>query len=407
MDKPPFILRLTRRLRHEISQMRKAATDACTTMYYEFGIEKYPVLARAAQKIISPVPRTYTDTYIHEEPTADYIGAPTVSHHHDAYIVATYPVDAHVQKSNLTFLYFHPRHMACSYYSSFAEMHTFYYTPFEDYIYTCATIRNAILYDYDTLLERNYSFDTENGEIYIFWMQLPRFIKKMAAKNPRLREKLFVWNMEQLSIPRYQIDARRQYTASNYPKVLTHSPSNLRFLPPGSIVLPYRRDPREVAKLQACSAGAFEYDVAFVGDANERRGNVLRALEARGIKIIHLTNTYGDARDELIGKAKILLNVQWSKAHAIYPHQRCDRWMFAGKLIVSNECLDQDQLDVHANVVFAPHDRLVDKVEEMLADFDRFQHEYTNNDLEKIARERDMYWHCFVENAQFSNLPTN
>ena len=76
--------------------------------------------------------------------------------------------------------------------------------------------------------------------------------------------------------------------------------------------------------------------------------------------------------------------------------------MFAGKLIVSDECLDQDLLDVRANVLFAPRDRLVDKVEEVLADFDRFQREYTNKDLETIARARDADWHRFVDHCQFS-----
>ena len=389
-----------RRLWNKISKMREVATEACTAMYYEFGIEKYPAVARVAQKFISPVPRTYTDTYDHEQPTADHIGAPAVSHHHDAYIVATYPVDVRAQKSNLTFLYFHPRYTR-SWQSALAKMGTYWYTPFEDYIYASATIRDAVLYDYDALLERYYSFDTENDEIYIFWMQLPRFIKKMAAKNPRLRKKIFVWNMEQLSHPPYQGHVRRQYTAPNYPKVLTHSPSNLRFLPPGSIVLPYRRDPREVAKLRAYSAGAFEYDVAVVSDG-PRRDNVRRALTAKGIKTLDIRNTYGDARDELIGKAKILLNVQFSGTYKIYSHQRCDRWMFAGKLIVSDECLDQDLLDVRANVLFAPRDRLVDKVEEVLADFDRFQREYTNKDLETIARARDADWHRFVDHCQLS-----
>ncbi len=400
MDKPPFVLRLIRRSRATLSRIREVVADAHTvlTIYCKLEIKKYPAVARVARKIISPVPRTYTDTYTHKEPAGDYIGAPTVSHHHDAYIVATYPVDAHVQKSNLAFLYFQPRYKTIYRRRYLPFLGTYYYV-FEDYIYASATIRDAVLYDYDTLLERNYSFDAENGEIYIFWMQLPRFIKKMAAKNPRLRKKIFVWNMEQLSVPHWKRSFL--YTEPNHPAILTHAPSNLRFLPPGSIVLPYRRDPREVAKLQACSAGAFEYDVAVVG-SSERRRSVLRALKAKGIKTVHVVDSFGNARDELIGKAKILLNVQYKDDYKIYSHVRCDRWMFAGKLIVSDECLDQDQLDVRANVVFAPCDRLVDKTEEVLADFDRFQREYTNNDLEKIACARDAHWRRFVDHYQWS-----
>ena len=386
-------------VRYRISNTRAVVASACRAIYWERGIGRYPGLARAAKKITSLPARTYTDTYNHEVPTADHIAAPAVSHHNDAYIVATYPVDAHVQKSDLAFLYFQPRHKTLytrRHLPMFLE--AVWYSPFEDYIHASATIRDTVLYDCDALLERSYSFDADNGEIYIFWMGIPRFIEKMAAKNPRLRKKIFVWSAEQLSAPHWQ---SVRYIEPNHPTILTHAPSNLRFLPPGSIALPYRRDPREVAKLRAYSAGAFEYDVAVVS-GGPRRENVLRTLAAKGIKTVHITDTYGDARDELIGKAKILLNVQFSGTYKIYSHIRCDRWMFAGKLIVSDECLDQDLLDVRANVLFAPRDRLVDKVEEVLADFDRFQREYTNKDLETIARARDADWHRFVDHCQFS-----
>lgn len=366
-------------------------------IYYDLEIEKYPVLARVAGKILSPPIRTYTGARAAREPPPGHTGTPAVPCRDDAYTVTTYPVDAHVQKSGLAFILFMPRYYVTWLRRYVPHRRTIFYGPFEDYFHVSATIRDVVLYDHDTLL-KNYSFNAENDDIYIFWMHTPRFIEKMARKNPRLRNKLFTCDMEQLTVPHFRRHARR-YTRSNQPEVLTHSLSNLRFLPPESIYLPYRRHPGEVAKLKAYSAGTFEYDVAIIG-GNQRRVDIMRALEARGIKTVYIQYSFGDPRDETIGKAKMLLNVQISDHHKIYPHIRCDRWMFAGKLVVSEDCFGQDQLDVRDNVVFAPYERLADKTQEVLADFERFQHEYTNKDLDKIARERDALWHGFVERCR-------
>ncbi len=373
-------------------------------IYYNLEIEKYSVLTRVIKKIILPPVRSYTSGYAYNEPCSlDYIGAPTLScNPNGAYLVATYPVREYLQKNNLAFIYFYPRYITYwgsrRFLSSPSHGKSFYVL-FEDYIHSSATIQNVVLYDHDIFLKKNYSFDAENGDIYIFWMHLPCFIEKMAKKNPHLQKKLFVWNMEQLTDPLYQKHARI-YAKLRYPKVLTHSPSNLRFLPPGTIYLPYRYNPREVAKLRSYLVSAFKYDVVFVGEMTPRRADLIRDLQARGIKTAQVTCTFGDACDALVAEAKILLNIQFKKDSKIYPHIRCDRWIFAGKLIVSEECLDWDQLDIHHNVIFAPYEQLVDKIEEVLAAFEHFQREYTNNDLNKIAQERERHWHRFIEQCR-------
>ncbi len=366
-------------------------------IYHDLEIEKYPVVARVVGKILSPPGRTYTGAQVIKEPLPGHTGTPAVPCRNDAYTVTTCPVDAHVQKSGLAFLFFIPLHFTI-WIRRVPCRNRIFYGAFEDYIQASATIRDVVLYDHEALLKRGYPFDAGSDNIYIFWMQLPRFIKKMAKKHPHLRNRLLILNVEQLVVPHHRRHAGL-YARSNQPEVLTHSPSNLRFLPPGSIHLPYRRHLEETAKLKSYSAGTFKYDVAIIGE-QQRRTNLVRALEARGIKTLYIWDSFGNPRDEAIGKARILLNVRHSGVHTIYPHIRCDRWMFAGKLIVSEDCLDQEKLDVRDNVVFAPYERLVDKVQEVLADFDRFQREYTNNDLDGIARDRDAHWHRFVEQCR-------
>ena len=179
-------------VRYRIRNIRAIVVSACKAIYWEFGIGRYPDLARVAKKITPLAARTYTDTYNHEVPTANHIAAPAVSHHNDAYIVATYPVDAHVQKSNLAFLYFQPRHKTL-YPQRYSPMffEGVLYSPFEDYIHASATIRDTVLCDCDALLGRSYSFDAENGEIYIFWGEDSPFHRENGRKEPAFAEKDF------------------------------------------------------------------------------------------------------------------------------------------------------------------------------------------------------------------------
>ena len=58
------------------------------------------------------------------------------------------------------------------------------------------------------------------------------------------------------------------------------------------------------------------------------------------INIIFISNIFGDARDKIIGKAKILLNIHGEDNFKIYENIRCERWRFAGITIISENCID-------------------------------------------------------------------
>jgi hypothetical protein len=57
------------------------------------------------------------------------------------------------------------------------------------------------------------------------------------------------------------------------------------------------------------SAPVQDIDVLFYGSLNERRTGILRALDAAGVRVHCAFGLYGSKRDELIGRAKIVLNL--------------------------------------------------------------------------------------------------
>jgi len=57
-----------------------------------------------------------------------------------------------------------------------------------------------------------------------------------------------------------------------------------------------------------------DIDVLFYGSRNERRNRILRALEADGVRVAAVFGVYGDQRDALIARAKLVLNMHYYDA---------------------------------------------------------------------------------------------
>lgn len=54
-----------------------------------------------------------------------------------------------------------------------------------------------------------------------------------------------------------------------------------------------------------------DIDVLFYGSINERRSRVLDAIKSHGLNVHVVYGSYGKARDDLIGKSKIVLNLHY------------------------------------------------------------------------------------------------
>jgi hypothetical protein len=103
-----------------------------------------------------------------------------------------------------------------------------------------------------------------------------------------------------------------------------------------------------------------DIDVLFVGSIVERRLAVLQALHERGANVIPAFGVYGAERDELIARAKIVLNVHMYEAK-VFEVVRVSYLLANRCFVVSETGADAGIENAFAGgVAFADYDRLVD-----------------------------------------------
>jgi glycosyltransferase involved in cell wall biosynthesis/SAM-dependent methyltransferase len=110
-----------------------------------------------------------------------------------------------------------------------------------------------------------------------------------------------------------------------------------------------------------------DIDVLFYGSFNERRGAILQELRAKGLNVNHVFGVYGEARDALIARSKVVLSMHYYlpgafEAVRVY-------YLLANKKAVVAECNPGEYVDPLVSQGFAalPYDRLVQGCEELVA----------------------------------------
>jgi len=101
-----------------------------------------------------------------------------------------------------------------------------------------------------------------------------------------------------------------------------------------------------------------DIDVLFYGSMNERRAEVLAQIRSSGLRVVELFDVYGSARDELISRAKIVVNIHFYPT-AIFESVRIAHLLASGKCVVSEgDATDPDCTDVAEGLVLCPYDKI-------------------------------------------------
>ncbi len=109
-------------------------------------------------------------------------------------------------------------------------------------------------------------------------------------------------------------------------------------------------------------------DVLFYGSRNERRRDILLALERAGLRVRYLFGVYGQERNRAIAGAKVVLNMHLFEP-GIHELIRTSFLLANSKAVVS-ECNDDTEIeeDIRRAVVPAPYDGLVEACAELVRD---------------------------------------
>jgi hypothetical protein len=129
-----------------------------------------------------------------------------------------------------------------------------------------------------------------------------------------------------------------------------------------------------------------DIDVLFIGSLNERRRSMLARLQQAGMAVVSLFNKYGQERDDVIARAKIMLNIHFYEAR-IFEAVRVSYYLANGLCVLSESSGDA-MLDAEwgAGVCFAPYQGLVQKAQALLAD-DALRADYGERGL-ALMRQR-------------------
>lgn len=145
-----------------------------------------------------------------------------------------------------------------------------------------------------------------------------------------------------------------------------------------------------------------DIDVFFYGSFNERRMTILQRLADCGLSVIATDKAYGPERDEVIARAKIVLNVHYLEGNA-FEIVRVS-YLLANRTCVVSEYSgnDPDVAHIRDGVEFAPYEELVSRCVALVGDPVR-RAELAETGFRRISsrRQSDLLKSCVEENASY------
>ena len=100
-----------------------------------------------------------------------------------------------------------------------------------------------------------------------------------------------------------------------------------------------------------------DIDVLFYGVYNERRVAPLRRLAQRGWKVTWVNGVYGEERDRLIARARIVINLHFYSESRLEV-ARCFYLLANGRFVLSEESFDAWETGLAGGIAFAPYESI-------------------------------------------------
>ena len=164
------------------------------------------------------------------------------------------------------------------------------------------------------------------------------------------------------------------------------------------IYLPYQYNLRDQVQLQNID-DKYDYDIGIINalptqsdtvDSSNtyRRTKMWNDLQKTQWKCINILG-WGKERDELIKRCKVIINIHHFEAFNIFEHIRCDRMIWAKKIIVSDNSLGMDKLDITKYIFCEEFDNIIPMAEKVLQNFtDYYRDSMKAISMDKVIADR-------------------
>jgi hypothetical protein len=192
----------------------------------------------------------------------------------------------------------------------------------------------------------------------------------------KLRDNTIVYNFEQMRGHSHQVLRKQLHFCAERFQIWDYSEFNLDTWSTLNPKFPVRHVPVSYSPVldRGFKPQQQDFDVFIYGTPGPERLSAFSALSQVGISCVFASGLYGIARDELIAKARIVLNVTFYQTSRIFEIVRVSYLLANAKAVVS---VTEEGLGIEdglANAVrFCTSNNLVATVEELLADVDARQ----------------------------------
>ena len=164
------------------------------------------------------------------------------------------------------------------------------------------------------------------------------------------------------------------------------------------VYFPYQYNLRDQVQLQNID-DKYEYDIGIINalptqsdtvDSSNtyRRTKMWNDLQKTEWKCINILG-WGKERDELIKRCKVIINIHHFEVFNIFEHIRCDRMIWAKKIIVSDNSLGMDKLDITKYIFCEEFDDIIPMTEKVLQNFtDYYRDSMKAISMDKVIADR-------------------
>lgn len=257
---------------------------------------------------------------------------------------------------------------------------------FEDYI---NSIINFLIkkFNYKVNLELyeviDFNIDIKSKNKYIFIQCLTASIVHIC--NTRNCTNIYLINTEQLC---------RKY--DNWCNMINNYPQNINYLDwtfenikyynnKNVKYLPYQVNYKEIKNYEK------EFDICIIQPfQSEYRWNIINELRNKYNLNINIITGYGDERDDILFRHKIILNISYSPCANMLETIRCYRCVFNKMIVISDEKKDEKLL-LKDYIIFEKYENMCDKIVYVLNNYNDIYNKLFNNfnltDIEKQLEE--------------------
>jgi hypothetical protein len=182
------------------------------------------------------------------------------------------------------------------------------------------------------------------------------------------KKKIFLINMEQMT---------REFWRNKVlemDNLIDYSMGNISLLKRENIIyFPYGVNKNEIYDIKK------EFDICMITNSqSNKRNNIFNEIKNRGGNI-DLISLFGEERDKIVFKYKILINIHFDDDFQVYESLRCDRCIFNKMIVITEKSLDDNTILLKDKLVICNYEDIVDKALEIINNYDFYYNKTFDN----------------------------